>query len=219
MRSFRAGTPRASWAAVTAMSMAAWTSASLAGGGQAAAPDQTDRERSRKGLNTEAALLSRVSPPLLVRAFGAELGPDRPHLVLEFVEGPRLSTLIRRDGVIVEQALPLALNLCSVSTICPSRESCTSTSSREHHHGRLPRLIDLSVARPISELGSLSDRVGTDAYMSPEQCDPAALARSARPATYGAGRNRPRGLYGRAPLPATQHRSGLSPAHLEAADG
>ena len=35
----------------------------------------------------------------------------QPYLVLEYVDGPRLSTSIRRDGLILEQVLPLALNL------------------------------------------------------------------------------------------------------------
>lgn len=136
-------------------------------------PDHTDRESSRRGLNTEAALLSRLSHPLLVRSFGAELGPDRPHLVLEFVEGPRLSTLIRRYGVILEQALPLALNLCSVlHYLAVEGVVHLDVKPRNIIMAGSPRLIDLSVARPIDDLRSLKDRVGTDAYMSPEQCDP-----------------------------------------------
>lgn len=35
-----------------------------------------------------------------------------------------------------------------------------------------PRLIDLSIARPITEAASLRVAIGTDPYMAPEQCDP-----------------------------------------------
>lgn len=49
--------------------------------------------------------------------------------MLELVEGPRLSTLIRRYGLILEQALPLALNLCSVLHHLAEERSSTSTSS------------------------------------------------------------------------------------------
>jgi serine/threonine protein kinase len=38
--------------------------------------------------------------------------------------------------------------------------------------GAPARLIDLSVARPLAELTPGRGRIGTDAYMSPEQCDP-----------------------------------------------
>src|SRR5687768_17294504 len=77
-------------------------------------PDQTEHPAARSTLAREAAMLSRLAHPQLVRSFGADPDGPRPHLVLEFVEGPRLSTLIRRFGVILEQAVPLALNLCSV---------------------------------------------------------------------------------------------------------
>jgi eukaryotic-like serine/threonine-protein kinase len=36
-----------------------------------------------------------------------------------------------------------------------------------------PRLIDLSIARPLERAARIRRPVGTDAYMSPEQCDPA----------------------------------------------
>jgi serine/threonine protein kinase len=35
-----------------------------------------------------------------------------------------------------------------------------------------PRLIDLSIARPLERAARLRHPVGTDAYMAPEQCDP-----------------------------------------------
>ena len=39
--------------------------------------------------------------------------------------------------------------------------------------GSEPRLIDLSIARELHELSELRTPAGTDAYMAPEQCDPA----------------------------------------------
>ena len=137
-------------------------------------PGESERKSSRRVLRAEAELLSRLSHPLLVRSFGAELEGERPHLVLELVEGPRLSTLIRRYGVILEQALPLALNLCSVLHYL-SAEGVVHLDVKPRNiiMAGSPRLIDLSVARPASELASLRERVGTDAYMAPEQCDPA----------------------------------------------
>ncbi len=166
-------------------------------------PDQTDRESSRRGLETEAALLSRLSHPLLVRSFGAELQPDRPHLVLEFVEGPRLSTLIRRYGVILEQALPLALNLCSVlHYLAVEGVVHLDVKPRNIIMAGSPRLIDLSVARPISELGSLRDRVGTDAYMAPEQCDPDRFGEIGSPSdVWGLGATVHEALTGELPYP------------------
>ena len=137
-------------------------------------PDQAEDPAARSVLAVEARMLSRLAHPLLVRSFGAEPAGERPHLVLEYVEGPRLSTLIRRYGLILEQALPLALNLCSVlHYLAQENVVHLDVKPRNIIMAGSPRLIDLSVARSVSELGAMRSRVGTDAYMAPEQCDPA----------------------------------------------
>jgi eukaryotic-like serine/threonine-protein kinase len=136
-------------------------------------PDQVDDVGARRVLAAEAQMLDRLAHPLLVRSFGAESTGPRPHLVLEFVEGPRLSTLIRRYGLILEQAVPLALNLCSVlHYLTEERIVHLDVKPRNIIMAGSPRLIDLSVARRIDDLDSLRGPVGTDAYMAPEQCDP-----------------------------------------------
>jgi serine/threonine protein kinase len=136
-------------------------------------PDQSDTPAARRVLAAEARMLQRLAHPMLVRSFGAELEAERPHLVLELVEGPRLSTLIRRYGLILEQVLPLALNLSSVLHYL-SKEGVVHLDVKPRNiiMAGSPRLIDLSVAREIDELRGLQSRVGTDAYMAPEQCDP-----------------------------------------------
>jgi serine/threonine protein kinase len=139
-------------------------------------PGQTDEPGARRALEAEAALLARLSHPLLVRSFGVELD-ERPHLVLEYIDGPRLSTLIRRYGLIVEQVLPLALNLCSVLHYLEGeRVVHLDVKPRNLIMAGSPRVIDLSVARSVDDLAQLRGPVGTDAYMAPEQCDPARWA-------------------------------------------
>ena len=134
-------------------------------------PDQADDPAARRVLAAEARMLARLAHPMLVRSFGAANG-ERPHLVLELVEGPRLSTLIRRYGLILEQVLPLALNLCSVlHYLAEERVVHLDVKPRNIIMAGSPRLIDLSVAREVDQLGTLSSHVGTDAYMAPEQCD------------------------------------------------
>ena len=136
-------------------------------------PDQTEDAVTRRTLAHEAGMLDRLAHPLLVRSFGHDPGGSRPHLVLEFVEGPRLSTLIRRFGLILEQAVPLALNLCSVLHYLAAEGVVhLDVKPRNIIMAGSPRLIDLSVARAVDELDSLSGPIGTDAYMAPEQCDP-----------------------------------------------
>jgi eukaryotic-like serine/threonine-protein kinase len=130
-----------------------------------------DDDGAREGLRGEASLVARLAHPQLLRGFGAVLEGPRPHLVLELIEGPRLSTLIRRHGVDLEQLLPLALNLCSVLHYL-AREGVVHLDVKPRNiiMGAEPRLIDLSVAREVHRLGELRGPVGTDAYMAPEQC-------------------------------------------------
>jgi serine/threonine protein kinase len=131
-------------------------------------------DASRAGLEAEARHLSHLQHPVIVRSFDAVLAGERPHLVLEYLDGPRLSTLIRRFGVIVEQLLPLAVELCSALHYMHGRGTLhLDVKPRNIVMSSQPRLIDLSVAMSLDALGSITRPVGTDAYMAPEQCDPA----------------------------------------------
>jgi serine/threonine protein kinase len=77
-------------------------------------PDQTRSERARRAIAREAAVLRRLAHPYIVRLLDADVEGESPYLVLEFLDGPRLSTLIRRFGLLShEQLVPLALELGS----------------------------------------------------------------------------------------------------------
>jgi len=137
-------------------------------------PHQAGGTAAREALATEAALLRELAHPLLLRSFGAVLDGARPHLVLEHIEGPRLSTLIRRDGLAIEQLLPLGLEVVRLLRYLAAEEvvHLDVKPSNIIMSGR-PRLIDLSVARRIRQAGVPAAPVGTDPYMAPEQCEPA----------------------------------------------
>lgn len=139
-------------------------------------PDQVDDEDARAALRREARVLRAVEHPVIARGFGAQPDGPRPHLRVEFVEGPRLSTLVRRFGCLsIDQVVPLAVELGS---------ALHSMHRRGYVHldvkptntimGSPPRLIDLSVARSIERAARLDHPVGTDAYMAPEQANPSA---------------------------------------------
>jgi serine/threonine protein kinase len=137
-------------------------------------PGLAEDSAARAALAREVDALACLSHPALVRSFGAVLEGSRPHAVLEFVDGPRLSTLIRRHGVVLEQLLPLALELCSALHYLSGRGFVhLDVKPRNVIMGASPRLIDLSVATRVGSVGALSSATGTDAYMAPEQCDPA----------------------------------------------
>src|SRR5918992_2428656 len=154
------------------------------------------------GLRGEARMLDRLAHPMLLRGFGAVLDGPRPHLVLELIEGPRLSTLIRRHGVDLEQLLPLALNLCSVLHYL-AREGVVHLDVKPRNiiMGAEPRLIDLSIARELHELAALRRPAGTDPYMAPEQCDPDRFGELGPPAdVWGLGATLYEAISGRRPF-------------------
>ena len=124
-------------------------------------------------IEREARALASLAHPVIVRSFGSALDGDRPHLLLEFLDGPRLSTLIRRHGLAVEQLLPLALEICSALHYMSRRGIAhLDVKPRNIVMSASPRLVDLSIATRRDEVGEIGSPIGTDAYMAPEQCDP-----------------------------------------------
>lgn len=136
-------------------------------------PDRVADDHSIRGLAKEVDALATVNHPVVVRGLRHELDGERPHVVLEQVDGPRLSSLIRRHGPLPEQQyLPLAIEVAGALHYL-RRIGWTHLDIKPSNiiMGAPARLIDLSVARPV-EAAARSRRIGTDAYMAPEQWDP-----------------------------------------------
>ncbi|MGH3111429.1 MAG: serine/threonine-protein kinase, partial [Gaiellaceae bacterium] len=137
-------------------------------------PHLVEDRHALKGLAAEVEMLESLRHPVLVRAFDALLDGPRPHVVLEHLEGPRLSTLIRKYGPVErEQLLPLGLQLFSALHYL-SGEGIVHLDVKPSNiiMGAPARLIDLSIAQPRTALVGKRSPIGTDAYMAPEQCDP-----------------------------------------------
>jgi eukaryotic-like serine/threonine-protein kinase len=176
-------------------------------------PHLLDDDHSLEGLATEADLLERLRHPVIVRGFGAVLEAPRPHVVLEHLEGPRLSTLIRKQGPLEpEQVLPLGLQLTSALHYLAGEGLVHLDVKPSNVIMDAPaRLIDLSIVRSVEDLERVRHPIGTDAYMAPEQCDP----RGRGPATtaadvWGMGATLYHAAAGRPPF-----RSGLRESHRE----
>lgn len=136
-------------------------------------PDKIGAESYLKALRREAEVLGTLSHPMIVRAFDLVDDGERPHLVLEHLEGETLRRLIGFGPVPLEQLLPLALSICSAIHYLAGKEIVhLDIKSRNIVMGVPPRLIDFSVARTIERANKIKGHVGTDAYMAPEQCDP-----------------------------------------------
>lgn len=139
-------------------------------------PSQLEDESSRRGLRREVLALGTVNHPVVARGLRDGQDGDRPHVVLEHVDGPRLSTLVRRYGRLQEQQyLPLAIDVAAALHYF-RHIGWTHLDIKPSNviMGAPARLIDLSVARPEEDARRLRHPIGTDAYMSPEQCDPGA---------------------------------------------
>jgi serine/threonine protein kinase len=137
-------------------------------------PAQVEDTSTLRGLRREVETLSAVNHPVIVRGLRSELGGERPHVVLEQLDGPRLSSLIRRFGPLPEQQyLPLAIEMSSALHYM-HRLGYVHLDVKPSNiiMGAPARLIDLSVARTIDAAEELTYPLGTDAYMAPEQVDP-----------------------------------------------
>jgi eukaryotic-like serine/threonine-protein kinase len=176
-------------------------------------PDRVDDDATLAGLRGEVEILRALGHPVIVRAFDAATDGPRPHVVLEFLDGPRLSTLIRRYGVVTEQLLPLALQMCSALHYMAGRGVVhLDLKPRNIIMAGPPRLIDLSVARRVDELPGITGPIGTDAYMAPEQCVPERFGEIGPAAdVWGLGVTLYEALAGRGPFPAAEEAGGRYP--------
>ena len=137
-------------------------------------PDLAGDERALRDLGEEAAILEDVAHPLIVRGFDAVLEGERPHIVIEHLEGPSLRRLLRRGGPLeLLQLLPVAMNVAGALAYLHKRDLVHLDVKPDNIvMGMPPRLIDLSIARSIERAERSRGPLGTDAYMAPEQCGP-----------------------------------------------
>ncbi|HEX6261540.1 MAG TPA: serine/threonine-protein kinase [Actinomycetota bacterium] len=136
-------------------------------------PDRAGERRAMDRFRVEAEAAQRLQHPVLPRCFGVDLEGEHPHIVLEYMEGPRLSSLIRKQKALaIEQVIPLALQICSaLHYMSVERVVHLDVKPKNIIMGAPPRLIDLSIAAPLERAREIEGPIGTDAYMAPEQCE------------------------------------------------
>lgn len=171
-------------------------------------PDRVGSERDQRDIRREVEVLHQLSHPILVRCFGAVFDGPHPHFLLEHIEGPTLRRLIKRHGPLpLEQLLPLALHIASALHYL-SAEHLVHLDVKPSNivMGMPPRLIDLSIARTHEAAARIHRSIGTDAYMPPEQCDPAAWPERIGPAAdiWGLGATLYHAVVGKVPFPRPQ---------------
>lgn len=166
-------------------------------------PHLVHDEHALKGLRREADHLLNLRHPVVVRGFDAVFDGERPHLVMEHLEGPNLASLLRRYGPLpLEQLLPLSLQVCSAIHYLGTEEIVhLDIKPRNVIMGAPPRLIDLSIARTFARAKRITSHVGTDAYMAPEQCDPSRATIGPAADVWGLGATLYHAVSGRVPFP------------------
>jgi eukaryotic-like serine/threonine-protein kinase len=174
-------------------------------------PDRLADEDALHGLESEAEVLASINHPAVARLLRAAVDAGRPHIVLELVDGPRLSTLVRRFGPLeVEQAASLTIEVASALHYLHGRSVAhLDVKPKNLIMGAPPRLIDLSIARSFQAARELDVPVGTDAYMAPEQCTPSAGMVGPASDVWGLGVTLYESLAGRPAFP-TGSRDGTS---------
>jgi serine/threonine protein kinase len=142
---------------------------------------------------------------VIVRGFDAVLEGPHPHLLIEHLEGPTLRSLIRRHGPLgLEQLLPLCAHVAAALHYMAGAGFVHLDVKPDNIvMGVPPRLIDLSIATPLERAAEIRGALGTDAYMPPEQCDPAAHPGEIGPAAdvWGLGATLHHAVSGSVPFP------------------
>ena len=177
-------------------------------------PDRAESESARRGLRREHELLGRLSHPVLLRGFGADLDGPYPHVLIEHLEGPTLRRLIRQGAPLPpQQILPLALHIASVLHYLAGEEVVHLDVKPDNIvMGIPPRLIDLSLARSFERARKIKDYVGTNAYMPPEQCLPGERGVIGPAAdVWGLGATLYHAITGKRPFPSPKNRDEGAP--------
>ena len=135
-----------------------------------------DRAEAERNFQREAAVLSSLSHPAIPQVYGYFLESGRCCLVMEYVEGESLATLMARSGPLPEaEVLRYAAQVADVLVYLSSRTPPVVHRDVKPSNiilrGDPPRaiLVDFGVAKPKAGRGPDTSAWGTLGYAAPEQ--------------------------------------------------
>ena len=128
----------------------------------------------------EARLLARLEHPGIARALDAGPRSERPHLVMEYVDGVDLVEYARRHALGTADRLRLIAEVCDAVQYAHERgvihRDLKPSNILVGSQGR-PKVLDFGIARSsradsltATTHGDTRNLIGTPRYMSPEQC-------------------------------------------------
>jgi len=85
-----------------------------------------DRERMAR-FEREAKVLASLNHPNVAAIYGLEESNDMRALVMELVEGPTLAERVAKGAIPVDEALPIAKQVCEGLEYAHERESSIAT--------------------------------------------------------------------------------------------
>jgi eukaryotic-like serine/threonine-protein kinase len=143
-----------------------------------------------RGLKREARLLRRLAHPNIVHIFGQGTHEGRQFLVQEYLHGPSLFELIDSSPnrqVHIPDAVKAIVHVCAALAHLHELGYIHRDIKPANVllRGGIPVLVDFDVTCRLKPGHKARERIGTDPYMAPEQCEKEELS----PATdiYGVG--------------------------------
>jgi serine/threonine-protein kinase len=148
------------------------------------APDLTRTERAREFFEREVKAAAKLNHPNIVTAYDANQAGDRFFLVMEYVDGPNLSQLVREQGPLpVEQACEyirqaaLGLDYAHELGLIHRDVKPSNLLVQQTNTGPQVKILDFGLALVTaadsaggdSSLGTAQTVLGTPDYVSPEQ--------------------------------------------------
>lgn len=140
------------------------------------APDPLVRQTIVQNFEREANILATLSHPSIPRIYDYFTLENRSYLVLEFINGRDLETLLAQtEGFLPEeQVLTWAIQLCDVIAFLHSHKpdpiifrdmKPSNVMINQHNH---VILVDFGIAKPF-QVGQKGTMIGTEGYSPPEQ--------------------------------------------------
>jgi eukaryotic-like serine/threonine-protein kinase len=143
--------------------------------------DIAERDAFRRRFRSEVDRARQVPPFCTAEVLDADPDHDPPYLVVEYVDGPDLATVVRDRGPLSPANLHgLAIGVATALTAIHG----AGVIHRDLKAANVllapgsPKVIDFGLAQEVNPIGAVGDTttgevVGTVAYMAPERIEPA----------------------------------------------